>query len=414
MSLAYERLSHSLSFHMQSRGAPKTKPSTKKKQPPPPPPSPPHITPAPISVPSAMTFPEPLMSKYDEASATRHLKSSAALATLPTQGDQPGGKTPYSGDGAPNGLPGYAAPGYARPEPLIAQPLPIQHNPPAPRQVCTPLPSVESAGFVGTYGIGCVVARVVAGRLVPPPQVEQFALPAADVHQRPVDGHRSSIVSSYSSLAGAICEECAGVASATNPAPTPTVAAPKHASSPDDDIFDLEALERSLANSPTGDTSSSLSDALVTSYGAPGWAIHARATGGLPAQYAGAGSVAVRGWSGPPKPEGSIWHANPGAYHTAVVEPPLNALAATSFVDTNVNTFGEVLSASPLAGATSDDRIFDGCFDKCEPLWLPQSLAYGNSVLTEKFDFACTALGSTYRPKHQTADPYTGSAVQPY
>ena len=59
-------------------------------------------------------------------------------------------------------------------------------------------------------------------------------------------------------------------------------------------------------------------------------------------------------------------------------------------------------------------RILDGCFDKCEPLWLHQSLAYGKSVRTERFDFACTALGSTYRPKHQTADPYTGSAVQPY
>ena len=55
----------------------------------------------------------------------------------------------------------------------------------------------------------------------------------------------------------------------------------------------------------------------------------------------------------------------------------------------------------------SDDHVFDGCFDECVSLGLPQSLTLGNSILKEEFDFACTASGETHR---QTANPHIGSA----
>ena len=93
------------------------------------------------------------------------------------------------------------------------------------------------------------------------------------------------------------------------------------------------------------------------------------------------------------------------------VQPTLNGLPDTSFVETNVNPFGGVLSTNTLADAMSDNYVFDGCFDECGPLGLPQSLVLGNSVLQEVYDFACTASGETH---YQTANSRIGSADQPW
>ena len=319
------------------------------------------------------------MNKSDVARATRHRNSSAvcqvALATtLPTQGDQPGGKTPYPGGGAPNDLPRYAAPGYIGSEHLIAQSLPIHHSPQTSRQMATALPSVGYAGFVGTRGIGCMVARVVAGRLVLPPRVEQVALPTANAHHRPIEGHKSSMVSSYSSLAGAICEECAGVASTINPAPMPSVAAPKYVSSPDDDIFDLEALERSLADSPTSSTPSSLPDALIDYLTSPGYATHVGPVSTLPAQYITAGPTGMSAWWNAPGATVGAHFANFRAQRTVRVEQTLDVPPAAPSVDAHVDDFTAIRSIGQLASPMIYDPIFYGCFDERSPSWSPPSI----------------------------------------
>ena len=66
----------------------------------------------------------------------------------------------------------------------------------------------------------------------------------------------------------------------------------------------------------------------------------------------------------------------------------------------------------PLASAMTEDHTFNGCFDDCEPWWLPEEIAFGNGFPTgELTDFACTTSWSTRGPKHQTASPHMASAV---
>ena len=97
----------------------------------------------------------------------------------------------------------------------------------------------------------------------------------------------------------------------------------------------------------------------------------------------------------------------------ASVEPTFNALPGTSCVETNVDTFGRIISTDTLVGETSDEHIFDGCFDERESPCLPQLFAFGHSFPAEESrDFAYTTSWSTHRPEHQIANPYIGSAVE--
>ena len=284
----------------------------------------------------------------------------------PIQGDQFMDQVLCSEIGAAIDSPGYLAPGHATPEHLIPQPFAIHHDPRASRDVCTPLPGCAYLGVTGVHGAGCLYPRAVAGGLVAPPQVA----PTAEVHQ-PAHPIRKPIESSYSSLCGAICEECAGIACATDFAPTPSTAVPEQASSPDDDVFDLEALEKSLAASVVSSTSSSLSDPLVGYYASLQYTGLAPVDP-LPTQHARANSMMPG--DGTNAPEAIIWYANPGAPRTTPAEPMLDIGQGAPIVDTNLNRGARIpsmaLLASPIIGY---HPTFHGCVDKCQASWPPSS-----------------------------------------
>ena len=362
------------------------------------------------------------MNKSNVASATPHRDSSAVrqaarATTSPIQGDQAGGKTPYPGGGAPNDLPGYAPPGYTGSERLIAQSLPIHHNPQASRQMGTALPSIGYAGLSSPHGIGCVVARAKAGRLVPPPQVAQLVTPTPNAHQPPVNQFKSSIESSYSSLSCATCEECAGVASAINPAPAPIVAAPKYASSPDDDIFDLEALERSLADSPTSSMSSSPPDALVDYLTSPRYAGHVGPISALPAQNTTAGAIGMGAWWNVPGATVDAHYANFRAQHTVRVEQTLDVPPAAPTVDANVDGFAAIQSIGHLTSSMDCDPIFYGCSNERSPLWSPSSMPSAeifdiHPTMEQRDDGTYLASSSPSRyPQPELCYPFVGVPV---
>ena len=338
--------------------------------------------------------------------------SGAGVATtLPTQRHQHQHYTPYSRHSILVGVSGNASAEYMTSQASFATVFPTSYVPDGLHGVWPPVDADMHVMFAGAgYANNNVCARVVGGRIVPRPPVPRFDAPTdrLNVHAPPVDWHGAPYGSAHSPIVDVPREHYAESSSLTNPVPAPFSFRSRQVYNPEDEIFDIEALERSLADSPTS-TSSSLSDTLVNSYAAPGWA---RAIGAPPAQYAGTDFVAVRGWSGAHEPEGSTWHTNPGAYHVTLVGPPSNALPDKSFIETNVNAFGETLSTNPLSGAIDDDHVFDDCFDESGPSWLPQSLAFGDSILKEEFDFAPTASGSTHCLERQTADSYIGSAAQ--
>ena len=155
------------------------------------------------------------------------------------------------------------------------------------------------AGYVNNN----VYAPVVDGRIVPSLPVPRFDAPADNwkVYAPLVNWNGAPDGSAHAPIVNVPRQWSAESTTHTNPVSTLSGLRLRQEHDPEDEIFDIEALERSLAESPTS-TSSSLSDAIVNSYGAPEWT---RSNGVLPAQYAGTDFVAVRGWSGAPEPQGS-------------------------------------------------------------------------------------------------------------
>ncbi|TBU30478.1 hypothetical protein BD311DRAFT_787117 [Dichomitus squalens] len=328
----------------------------------------------------------------------------------PTRGRRPE-QMPYSRDSAliyrhePAYYPHATSSRYTTPQGPFAGHPPFRPIPSAaPREAYTPLPNRPTqAGFAGTDYAGCVFAQAAAGRLVPPPQV---ALPNAFVAQAGeplVNWYGASTVCPYSALSYSTRERYTGVA-VSSPL-GPSTLALEQVSNLDDELFDLKALEDSMA-------SSSLSDALVDHHAAPVYTGHVRTDDALPGSYTGAVSIGVSGWTG--SPEATVYYVNPGAHSTIGVEPTLNAMYAASIVGATVDTFPGIPSIVPLTSQMEIDPTFSGCFDECEPLWLPSSTSNNSfgvhDTVEQWFDGTYLASSpSSHYPQPELAFPFTGA-----
>ncbi|TBU46770.1 hypothetical protein BD309DRAFT_1016858 [Dichomitus squalens] len=325
-------------------------------------------------------------------------RSRRAATTQPTQGRQLREQKPYSRVGGHVGAQGYAATWYAIPEDTPA-------FLPAPREECPPLDIFGDAPFAGAGYADHHFANVINGGIVPPSPASQPDVPAVGVHEPLVNWHRVPIPTTYGSILDATRGRSTGLASVSHPALVLPGRLSEQGYNPEDEPFDLEALERSLANS----TESTSSDALVNPYDARGYVVHARTVGALPAHYTGVRSIAVGPLSGVPE---AIWQADAGAHNTAAGKPTLNAVLDASIVEANVSTSMGIPSIDLFAIPMDDDPTFDGCFDECEPLWLPEAKASGSHApIAEWSDIVHFTTSSAHYPQSQAANPCIGSAA---
>ena len=240
-----------------------------------------------------------------QPSSARHpgYGSGAGVATTPPaqrHGHQH--CTPHSRDSIPVGASGHASAECMTSQASFPTVFPTSYAPDSSHVVWPPAGSDAHAMFAGTgYVNHNVYAPVVDGRIVPSLPVPRFDAPADNwkVYAPLVNWNGAPDGSAHAPIVDVPRQWSAESTTHTNPDSTPSGLRSRQEHDPEDEIFDIEALERSLADSVT---SSSLSDALVNSYGAPGLA---RPVGSLPAQYSGPDFVAVRGWSVALEPQGS-------------------------------------------------------------------------------------------------------------
>ena len=277
----------------------------------------------------------------------------------------------------------------------IATVPPISHTPEASHELCLPDDAVTEAMLAGANYANHVYAQVVHGRIVPPPPVQSLTPANHWRAEKPlVNWFGVPSGSAYGSL-GVPCEPYVELASPAYSAPAPFDPISKQGHNPEDEVFDIEALERSLANSPTSSTYSSLSGALGDSYDTPAWAVRARDVDALPAQYSGVTSIGAQ--TSAPEPEGVIWHTDPGAYHMAAVEPTLNVNACldAAIVDGHVNPFAGTSSVDPLPSLMSADYL-----DMSQALWL---LELFDDFPTDQSIDLSFATSSLHYQQHQRA-----------
>ena len=182
--------------------------------------------------------------------------------------------------------------------------IPTSYAPDSPHGVWLPAGIDIYAMFAGAgYVNNNVYAPVVDGRIVPSLPVPRFDAPADNwkVYAPLVNWNGAPDGSAHAPIVNVPRQWSAESTTHTNPVSIPSGLRSRQEHDPEDEIFDIEALERSLADSVTS-TSSLLSDAFVNSYEARGLA---RPVGSLPAQYSGTDFVAVRGWSVALEPQGS-------------------------------------------------------------------------------------------------------------
>ena len=343
--------------------------------------------------------------------------------TLSVQRDHRRQHTPYSRDSISVGVSARTSAEYTDSQASFATVFPKGYAFDGPHRAWPPVAINTHAVFAGAgYANNDVYAQVVDGRIIPPLPVPHFNAPADNwkVHAPLVDSYEAPSGNAHGPIVDVHRQRYAESFSVTYPVPAPLGLKSRLGHNLEDEIFDIEALERSLANSPTSSTSSSSSGAVVNSYDASGWASHARSLSALPSQYSGADFVAVCGWSGAPEPEvNTIWHENPAAYCTASGAPTVHSLAGTPIVDAIDNSFAGSAFTEPLLDQMSADDIFQGCFDECKPLWLPESSASGDKFyIGEPNDFAYFAQSSTHSIPHQLLTPTWGErfthTVYPY
>ena len=334
--------------------------------------------------------------------------------TLSAHRDHRRQRPPYSHNSISVGVSARTSAEHTNPQVSFTTIVPNGYAPDGPHAVWPPVNTDPHTMFAGAgYANSNVYARVVDGGIVARPPVPHFDAPADNwkVHAPPVNWYGAPTGGVYSPVFDVTGERFVGTFPNVYPPQASPVLMSGQGRNPEDEPFDLAALEYSIANSPTSSTSSLLSGASVNSYNAPEWAVHADAIEAHPARYSGAGSVG--GWTSAPEPEGVTWHTDPAAYHLTAVEPTLNANARldATIVSANIDTFAGIPSVDPLPDPMSADFMFCDCFDESQPSWLLES---SNSFLVgQSNDSTSYVTSSAPSQQHQVAYPYFPS-TDPY
>ena len=329
--------------------------------------------------------------------------------TLSAHRDHPRQHTPYSHNNFSVGVSAHTSAEYTNPhsQASFATIFPNGYVPNGPHGVWQPVGTDTHVMFAGAgYANNDVYARVVDGRIVQPPPVPHFDAPADNwkVHAPLVNRYEAPTGGAYSPVFDVTGERFAGTFPNVYPLQASPVLMSGQGRNPEDEPFDLAALEYSIANSPTSSTSSSLSGAFVNSYDAPEWAVHADIIGAQPAQYSRAGFV--DGWSAS-QPEGTIWHTDSGGYRTAAVEPTLdvNAWFDATIVDGNVTTFAGTPSVNPHPILMSANY-----FNDSQALW--RSKSFSGFPIRQSNDYTSSATSSAHYEQHQAVHQHT--FINPY
>ena len=110
-----------------------------------------------------------------------------------------------------------------------------------------------------------------------------------------------------------------------------------------------------------------------------------------------------------PQDCGHVFGGKLRAHCTFAIASLAERLTGTSIIDASNNNFAGSGFTEPLLDQMSTDDIFQGCFNKCKPLWSPESFPLGDGFsIGGPNDFAYFARSSTHSITHQTADPYVG------